>query len=446
MLVNNLEIEKFDWKLYQKSEDFLQSHINEFLKNNSFAAKLSEGISKITGTRFFDWIDHIILSEKVDSSELKHLNFTKSAQKTPSGISAYAISGSTLPPVLLGDSKRIEISMKVDSIIDFCKKNNIQSILPEKPYFPYRKLDLNSSEDYILSVVERHGSNDFIPVESNDLGQYEKALNAFYKRRRIFQNDEEGIIKTQELVNNHLTELTPERTADAFFQSERLYWEERCPVGKRQGIRQDKLGLGWANHDHHTFRCSRENFSLTIALLESLGFKSRERFYAGVDAGWGAQVLEHPICNIALFADVDITELEKDRDFAHTGLQESENVGAVGLWVGLHGESILQAGLHHLAIRSNFETFNLMENMMKPFSYFDFLKQAFSVSHKWNVSEIRLNRLLEKNVITNGKKGIFSLNGAIGSHIESIERNKGFKGFNQDSITAIIHAVDPRKN
>jgi hypothetical protein len=62
------------------------------------------------------------------------------------------------------------------------------------------------------------------------------------------------------------------------------------------------------------------------------------------------------------------------------------------------------------------------------------------------VSETRLKGLLEKRVISQDKKDKFTLNGAIGSHIESIQRNQGFKGFNQDSITAIIHAVDPRKN
>ena len=444
--MNNLEIEEFNWKLYEKSEGFLKSHIHKFLHKNRFAAQLSGDLKKITGTRFFDWVDHIILPKTFDTNELQGLGFTKSVHQTPSDIPVYTVQGSILPPILLSDSKAVEISLKVDSIVDFCKKNDIQSTMSERPYSPYRKSEITSSMGYILSVVERHGSKDFIPTESDDVDAYQKALNAFIKRRRIFQDDEEGIRQTQELVNKYLTDLSPERTADAFFQAERLYWEERCPAGRQQGIRQDKLGLGWANHDHHTFRCSRENFHLTIALLESLGFRSRERFYAGVSAGWGAQVLEHPICNITIFADVDITESEKDRDFAHSGLHKSQDIGTVGLWVGLHGESLLQAGLHHLAVRTNFDVFNAMENMMKPFSYFDFLKQAFSAPDKWNVSEFRLNRLFDSNVITEEKKGNFAVNGGIASHIESIQRDQGFKGFNQDSITAIIHAVDPRKN
>ena len=48
-----------------------------------------------------------------------------------------------------------------------------------------------------------------------------------------------------------------------------------------QNARQDKLGLGWANHDHHTYRSSRRHFARLIAIFEKLGFVCRERFYAG---------------------------------------------------------------------------------------------------------------------------------------------------------------------
>ncbi len=34
---------------------------------------------------------------------------------------------------------------------------------------------------------------------------------------------------------------------------------------------------------------------------------------------------------------------------------------------------------------------------------------------------------------------------SLGSHLEIIQRNQRFKGFDQDSVTAIIHATDPRR-
>ena len=40
----------------------------------------------------------------------------------------------------------------------------------------------------------------------------------------------------------------------------------------------------------------------------------------------------------------------------------------------------------------------------------------------------------------------FHEQGAIGSHLENLERNEGFKGFNQTGVSEIISATDPRKN
>jgi hypothetical protein len=55
----------------------------------------------------------------------------------------------------------------------------------------------------------------------------------------------------------------------------------------------------------------------------------------------------------------------------------------VGLWVALHGESFLEAGIHHLEARFDF---GLVREQLKqsnifgmpPFSDFDFLRQAFT--------------------------------------------------------------------
>jgi len=40
----------------------------------------------------------------------------------------------------------------------------------------------------------------------------------------------------------------------------------------------------------------------------------------------------------------------------------------------------------------------------------------------------------------------FRLNGAIGAHLENIERNDGFKGFNQPGIDGVLRIIDPRQN
>ena len=117
-----LDDKKHDWKLYQKSEQFLRFHIQEFLKNHSFASQLSNNITKLTGTRFFDWIDHITLPKTTPINEINEIGFTKYSCQTPSDIQAYVVPDSILPPILLNDSIETEISLKVDNIENFCQK------------------------------------------------------------------------------------------------------------------------------------------------------------------------------------------------------------------------------------------------------------------------------------------------------------------------------------
>jgi hypothetical protein len=236
-----------------------------------------------------------------------------------------------------------------------------------------------------------------------------------------------------------------------FFEAERKYWENRNRAAKLQKQRQDELGLGWGNHDHHTFRESREHFAGLIEFLSALGFQKRERFYAGAEAGWGAQVAEQPTAGIVVFADVDLLPEETQLDFSTAKLPPTRQLGTVGLWVGLHGESFLDAGMHHLEARFDF---NLLREQlgtcgvrtMAPFSDFDFLRQAFTEGERWPVCRERAARLLSQGLISEDQFAKFLKEGALGSHLENLQRHGGFKGFNQKSVSVVIAATDPRRN
>ena len=57
----------------------------------------------------------------------------------------------------------------------------------------------------------------------------------------------------------------------------------------------------------------------------------------------------------------------------------------------------------------------------------------------------RAARLLKAGLISDEQFRQFTREGAIGSHLENLQRKGGFKGFNQKSVSAIIAATDPRK-
>jgi hypothetical protein len=207
--------------------------------------------------------------------------------------------------------------------------------------------------------------------------------------------------------------------------------------------------MGWGNHDHHTFRSSRKLFPALVRLFEILGFHCRERFYAGQEAGWGAQVMENPRAKLVLFLDVDLAPDELDQDFSHHPLMDLDHLGTIGLWCRLHGDSILQSGMHHLEAQFSFENLkqDLSANhirMMEPFSNFSFLKQAFTEGEVWQVNPKRIEELLKENKISVEQAQKFLRSGAIGSHLENLQRREGYKGFNQKNVSHIIKETDPR--
>ena len=110
---------------------------------------------------------------------------------------------------------------------------------------------------------------------------------------------------------------------------------------------------------------------------------------------------------------------------------------------------MLQAGMHHLEAQFDFENMrNYLESaglrMMAPFSDFSYLKQAFSKGEMWPVEEKRLQMLLDQGKITQEQRERYSREGAIGSHLENLQRTEGYKGFNQKNVSDIIQATDPR--
>jgi hypothetical protein len=152
-----------------------------------------------------------------------------------------------------------------------------------------------------------------------------------------------------------------------------------------------------------------------------------------------------------VFADVDLLPEETQIDFSTHKLAPAPRLGTVGLWVGLHGESFLDAGMHHLEARFEFDLLRDQlqasgVNTMKPFSEFAFLRQAFTEGERWPVSPERLKLLLAAGLITQHQFGAFAKEGAIGSHLENLQRHGGFKGFNQKSVSVVIAATDPRKS
>ena len=81
---------------------------------------------------------------------------------------------------------------------------------------------------------------------------------------------------------------------------------------------------------------------------------------------------------------------------------------------------------------------------MAPFTDWPHLKQAFTNVEIWPVDPHRIEAALAEGYITTEQADYFRTSGALGSHLEILERNDCYKGFNQTGINEIIGRTDPR--
>ena len=444
----------FDWPLAYEGEKFIRGRLDEFLTNNSFAHELAVRMRDETGTDFFEWVDHLVLSPDDETALVKAGFVHDKKVETPRGEVVLEHPYATLPRVLLrrGKANPSVVAIKPEFVADFIAANHMTAEADGEPRSRYRRVVLAVECGSQLEAVERRAYRGFVPakLKKGEQAAILKAAELFNTRPRHPENDAAGFAVANKILSRALKLVGRDVACQLFFEAERAYWERRNRAARFQKFRQDSLGLGWGNHDHHTFRCSRAHFADLIKFLTKLGFQKRERFYAGSEAGWGAQISEQPATGIVIFADVDLMPEETSIDFSVNKLPPASKLGTVGLWTGLHGDSFLQAGMHHLEARFDFASLrNQLQlnglNLMKPFSDFEFLRQAFTEGERWKVNPERVERLASAGLITAEQQEKFIREGAIGSHLENLQRHGGFKGFNQKSVSAVISATDPRK-
>jgi hypothetical protein len=443
----------FDWSPQPAASAWVAARSEELRRGLPFAEEIKNRLLAEAGVRFDDLIDTIFLGkEDPRVADAVACGWTHSGN---AGFDLFNNSTGIFPQLAMTRKTMpadfLSIDLQVESVEDFLSAWNLQRDIVGEAGSRWRWASVDERPDAVLGVAARLAWRGLCTQESVSSHIICEIVDRFRHRQREFDNDSAGFDYTDRLFDQAIAAVGRDVTCQLFFTAEREYWMSRNRAARAQFARQQRLGIGWANHDHHTYRSSRRYFSRLVGLWEKLGFHCRERFYAGREAGWGAQVMEQPIAGIVTFNDVDLSPDELTGDFAHEPLAPSKSLGTVGLWCGLHGESLLQAGMHHLEAQFSFDALRDQlatedVKMLKPFTDFPHLRQAFTQGERWPVAEKRIAKLLAEQLITAEQAEKFRTQGAIGSHLENLERNAGFKGFNQTGVSQIIAATDPRKN
>lgn len=441
----------FNWQREGQAEEIVLALLKIAVEESPWLKQFSHDLSWECSTGLIEWVDHLTLTVGQETAKnIERAGFQLLHTRKKYQIHRHL--AAKLPDLVLKENQEeVGVAIGVDSIASFLEVRGMHRPIEGAPYSAFRRSLIEEEGGIRVWVVERRGSElidpSYPPVES--FYSYFEAKEQWMSRPRNAEDEEAELEWAMKVANEIAERLGEDAAACLVLECERSYWQVRNTAGQIQKNRQDRLGLGWANHDHHTFRSSRRHFHKLVKLFEILGFHCRERYYAGQEAGWGAQIMENPKAKLVLFLDVDLSPGEVGVDFAHEELPAKQELGTIGLWCALHGDSILKAGMHHLEAQFDFEQLTkdlkkLGISMMQPFSNFPYLKQAFTEGELWPVALDRLERLLKNGQITEEQAKRFQKQGALGSHLENLQRKEGYKGFNQKNVSLIIKKTDPR--
>ena len=431
--------------------EFFARRMRAFADANPDVAALESRFLE-AGVDILTLVDHWTLPASPDLAEdLRTWGFVEEALDGGTA-RAWAHPLARLPRVRL-DAQVAEprLALAVEEVGDFLKRSG----LPDEGRAGDDDSAYETAEVAVpvgrLSVVARRGYRGFQPGWLDGAGYAALAdARAAFRARPRAGSEADVVAEAAQRFAGAAERLGRGRAVEEFFAAERDYYLARNAAARWQYDRQQTLGIGWANHDHHTYRSSRPGFRALMRLWQTMGFSFRERFYAGAEAGWGAQILEHPESRVILFCDVDMSPEELDVDFRETLLAPRDTLGTIGLWCALHGSSVAAAGMHHIECEFDFARCEADYRaagfgVMKPFTDLPMLKQAFTEPEMWPVAPERLADLRARGAITPAQADAFARDGAAGSHLEILQRWEGFKGFNKTGVSAIILETDARR-
>jgi hypothetical protein len=444
---------EFVWGLHPDAEAVADEALAAALRASPRLAAWADGLLATTSTRLVDWVDHV--AGPLDTAAAAAAGYV-----LDDATGLWRHPGAQLPA--LAESPGRHVVVRVGDAEAFAGAAGVPGgRVDGAPLGTYRLAPAWEDGGVTFAGAERRSwAAGTRPDEATpDVTARRRAARDAWLRRPVVTSPRPGgrgddtaevMAATVAAAAALADAVGPDLAAGYAMEAERDRWEARNHAGRTQRARQDRLGLGWGNHDHHTFRSSRVHFAALVAALAELGFACREQFYAGREAGWGAQVMEQRGAGLVVFADVDLTDDEVDVDFAHAGLPPADRLGTVGLWCALHGESLLDAGMHHLegqfqfdALRADLAAEGIAH--LTPFSDMPHLRQAFTAAEVWPVAPWRLDALVAAGLLDAEAADRFRAEGAAGSHLENLARRAGFKGFNQRNVSRTIRDTDPRR-
>ncbi|MFN2185474.1 MAG: hypothetical protein ACK2UU_15910, partial [Anaerolineae bacterium] len=261
------EAVKFDWQRYPAAEALIAGRLVAFVQAMPNVDRFSVALLAHTSSRLFDWLDHLVLADgDVPRRRLQELGFEPEEAPADPGDTVLHHPGSIFPRILLRENigqepgATVAAAIQVEEISSFVMANHLPASEVEGTALsPYRRTSVWQNDGLEFLAVERRGHSGFVPTAMalDYPERYLKAYEQWATRARNFADEQSGMEQTLRLARSLASDMGADTAAWIAFSAERAHWQMRNRAGQVQKANQDKLGLGWANHDHHTFRSSR---------------------------------------------------------------------------------------------------------------------------------------------------------------------------------------------
>jgi hypothetical protein len=302
------------------------------------AQQLDRRLRAACSVRLHDMVDHI---RRPDAAAFAAFGWRSH------GDGVWRAPDATLPDIV--EDERPAIGLRVDSIERFLNATGIEADMEGAAHGPYRQARIFRGRAVDCAVIERRGWRGHAPplLGERKLRRARLHQQIFRTRRRQFQSEPRAIAHTLRLAEAAATDLGGAWAGALFLRAEREYWAMQCLPALRQQQRQLAAGVGWCTVRRHAYACSREHLAETRRVFEILGHTGAGLAHAHDDGGWGAIVLDASATGIAphTLLCVDLAPHELTLGACAGALSPLTWLGPPGLWCGLHGESLLEAGL-----------------------------------------------------------------------------------------------------
>ena len=136
----------FNWPLAYEAEALLSTHINAFLEANRTAGSLAGRMRDETGTDFFEWVDHFVVSQNHEQA-FRDAGFAPEAVDVASAYTVLKHPHAMLPRLLVSLKARTSkvpsfLAIRPEYLADFMARNGLKGEPAGSPGSRFRMITI----------------------------------------------------------------------------------------------------------------------------------------------------------------------------------------------------------------------------------------------------------------------------------------------------------------